>query len=66
MQKSDALVETLKAAPPVSVGGLTFFNVPLPDLVQLITIVWLVILIVTKLPELGTALRKIKGWFTGG
>lgn len=66
MQKSDALVETLKAAPPVSVGGLTLFGFPLPDLVQFVTLVWLVILIITKLHDLGAALRKIKDWFTGG
>lgn len=34
---------TVKAAPPLAVTGLTFFGVPLPDLVALLTIVYLLI-----------------------
>lgn len=62
MQRHDALAETLKAAPPVSVGGLTLFGVSLPELVHLVTLIWLLILIVGKLPDLFNTLRKFRDW----
>lgn len=33
----------VKAAPPVAVTGMTFFGVPLPDIVALLTIVYLLV-----------------------
>lgn len=62
MHRHDALVETLKTAPPVSVGGLTLFGVSLPDIVQIVTLIWLLILIVGKLPDLFNTLRKFRTW----
>ncbi|QZI86144.1 hypothetical protein PODOV006v2_p0050 [Vibrio phage 15E36.1] len=55
MNKSDLASQvadmTVKAAPPVTVTGLTFYGVALPDVVAILTIVYLVVhigYIVTK------------------
>ena len=46
----------------MSVGGLTLFGVSLPELVHLVTLIWLLILIVGKLPDLFNTLRKFRDW----
>lgn len=55
MNKSDLASQvadmTVKAAPPVTVTGLTFYGVALPDVVAILTIVYLIVhigYIVTK------------------
>lgn len=55
MNKSDLASQvadmTVKAAPPVTVTGLTFYGVALPDVIAILTIVYLVVhigYIVTK------------------
>lgn len=46
--KSETLNEVVRAAPPVSVGGLTLWGTPLSEWVLLLTIVYTVFLIVDK------------------
>lgn len=55
MNKSDLAGQvidmTVKAAPPVTVTGLTFYGIAIPDIVGLLTVVYLIIhigYIVTK------------------
>jgi hypothetical protein len=44
-----ALKDAVAVAPPSAVGPLVLFDVPLPDLVLLATLVWTLLLIVEKL-----------------
>lgn len=38
----EALIATVaKAVPPMTVAGMTLFGVPLPDLVLIVTLIWL-------------------------
>lgn len=41
--------DLIKTTPAVSVAGMDLFGVPVPDLVQIATLVWLILLIVDKL-----------------
>lgn len=59
MNKSDLAGQVgdmaVKAAPPVTVTGLTFYGIALPDIVALLTIVYLVV-------HIGYIITK---WFKG-
>lgn len=46
--KTDAINEALRAAPPISIGGLTMFSIPLNEWVLLMTLVYTIFLIVDK------------------
>jgi len=43
--------DLIKASPPVAVTGMEVFGVPLPELVQIATLVYLVVLVFDKLPQ---------------
>lgn len=66
MNISDETVSTVaakaatKAAPPAVVAGLNFAGITLPELVQLVSLVWLLILIVEKLTVLILKWKKGK------
>jgi hypothetical protein len=46
--KTEAINEALRAMPPISVGGLTMFSIPLNEWVLLLTAVYTVFLIIDK------------------
>lgn len=60
MSNSSASLEAAKAAPPLGVGGLTLFGVPLNDVVLLLTAVYTVFLIIKTAPAVIAVLRD---WF---
>ena len=60
MFERDTLVEASKAAPPVTVGGLSFVGVPLSDILIIITIVYTVLQIVFLLRDKWYIPRKVK------
>jgi hypothetical protein len=55
---SVAAKATTKAAPPAVVAGLNWYGITLPELVQLVTLIWLLILIVDKVWSLYRNGRK--------
>ena len=63
--KQETLTEVVRAAPPVSVGGLTLWGVPLSEWVLILTAVYTIFLIVDKFPvvveRLGALLKKLRG-----
>lgn len=48
-----------KAAPPAVVAGLNWYGITLPELVQLVTLVWLLVLIVDKVWSLYREWKKV-------
>lgn len=53
MQISDVAVEGARTLAPIPVGvGLASFGVALPVIIQILTVVWLLVLIADKLPGL--------------
>jgi hypothetical protein len=47
---SESVTELVtKAAPPIAISGLSFFGVGLPELVQLVTLVYVLVMIVDKI-----------------
>lgn len=62
MSKHEALIEAAKAAPPVSVTGLTLYGVPLNDVVLVLTGIYTAILLIDKLPVLFKRARQLADW----
>ena len=50
--------EYLSAAPPVAIGGLTFFGVSLPDVVLLLTAGWTVLQILLGMRRLYRSMNE--------
>lgn len=65
LDSTHAATEAIKAAPPLSVGGLTFFGYPFSEFVLLLTAVYTIWLIVEKTPKvldaLGNIYRRLRG-----
>jgi hypothetical protein len=61
MQISDVAVEGARnlAPIPVGLGGLAAFGVALPVVIQILTVIWLLVLIADKLPSV---LRRARAW----
>lgn len=57
---TEHIKDTVMAAPPVSVGALTMWGVPLSEWILLLTAVYTVFLIIDKLPAVLRTLRD--GW----
>lgn len=62
MQKHETLIEAAKAAPPVSVTGLTLYGVPLNDVVLVLTGLYTVFLIIDKLPAMFKRAHQVGAW----
>ena len=62
MQKHEALIEAVKAAPPVGITGLSLYGVPLNDIVLVLTGLYTVILLIDKLPTLFKRVRQLGAW----
>lgn len=60
-----AAVEAAKAAPPLSVGGLTLFGFPLSEIVLVLTAIYTIWLILEKTPRVLDAIINIIGRFNG-
>lgn len=50
--------ELMPAAPPVTVGGMTIYGVPLPDVVLLLTIVYTAGQLIIIAPKVLAVVRK--------
>lgn len=57
--------ETAKAAPPVAVSVAGYLNVTMSDIVLIVTLIYTVILILTKLPKALQSLQVIWSWLRG-
>lgn len=55
---SDIVTEASKAAPAVTVGGLTLFGVSLPDVVMLVTLIYTILQIAFLLRDKWWVKRK--------
>lgn len=64
-ETTHATVEVVKAAPPLSVGGLTLFGYPLSEVVLVLTAIYTIWLIVEKTPRVLDAIINIIGRFNG-
>ena len=60
MFTQDTLNEAYKAAPPVTVGGLTFVGVPLSDWLIVVTLIYTVLQIVFLIRDKWYIPRKVK------
>jgi len=62
--KPESINEVARAAPPVSVGGLTLWGFPLSEWVLILTAIYTLFLIIDKIPSvffrLRTVYRKLK------
>ena len=64
MQDYSIVAEGLKATPVVAVSGLSLFGYPLPDVIQVVTLVYLILQLVLLAPRIWKVLRG-KGSSTG-
>lgn len=62
MQKHEALIEAVKAAPPASVAGLTLYGVPLNEVVLVLTGLYTAILIIDKMPTMFKRVKQLAAW----
>lgn len=56
----DVAVEAVKIAPPAVVGGAHFLGMSVPDLISVLTVIYLVGLIVHQLPKHWQGIMAIK------
>lgn len=63
--KHESAREAMQAAPPITVGGFTLFGVPLNDVVLGVTLVYTLLLVVSKTPAAYEAVvfwyKKLRG-----
>ena len=64
--KTETVSEAIKAAPPVGVTGMSFWGIPLPDVLTILTIVYTIFLIVDKSPAVWRRACAIYRWVRGG
>jgi hypothetical protein len=64
-ETTHAAAEAMKAAPPLSVGGLTLFGYPLSEVVLVLTAIYTIWLIVEKTPKVIDAVVNIIGRLNG-
>lgn len=62
MKILEQVPETLKAAPTVSVGGLTLWGIYLNEWVMILTAVWTIYLIIDKTPTIVKRLAAFLRW----
>lgn len=65
MQKHEAFIEAVKAAPPASVAGLTLYGVALNDVVLVLTGMYTVFLIIDKIPTMFKRVAQLSAWIKG-
>ena len=65
MNQQQLLKDAAVAAPPTSVSGMMLFGVPVPELIQLGTLIYLCVMIVAKLPEIVEGFNKLWRKYVG-
>lgn len=60
--KKETLIEAVKDAPPISVGGLAFLGVPLSDWVLILTLVYTIFLLIDKSHVVLIRVRQFINW----
>ncbi|WP_034410973.1 hypothetical protein [Derxia gummosa] len=58
---ADIAARALPAAPPVAVGAANLMGIPLPDIVQWVTLIYLIVLIASKIVEIWRGVRSSAG-----
>lgn len=58
MSQHQLLKDAAVAAPPTSVSGMMLFGVPVPELIQLGTLIYLIVMILAKLPDVVEGFNK--------
>jgi len=56
------VTETVKAAPPVTVGMASFYGMHLSEIVQVLAIIWTLFLIIEKFPVVIERIRSLINW----
>lgn len=62
MKHHDSLAEAARAAPPLTVGGITLLGYPLDQWVLIGTFIYTVFLLIDKLPVVLLRLRSFYTW----
>lgn len=65
MKNHDVAVEAAKAAPAISVGGLTLFGYPLNEVVLMLTLIYTIFLLIDKLPTVFQRFRELWHFLRG-
>lgn len=60
--KTATVIEAAKASPPLSVGGLTLFGIPLPEWVMMGSAVYTVFLLIDKAPVVIERMCQLWRW----
>ena len=61
----DTLTEAVKAAPPVSLSGLSMWGVPIPEVLTILTIIYTLIMLINALPTLIKRVKQFVAWVKG-
>lgn len=61
----DTHIEAAKAAPAISVGGLTLFGYPLNEVVLVLTMIYTLFLLIEKLPAVLARFRQLWDFLRG-
>ena len=65
MSNHDTTIEAAKAAPAISVGGLTLFGYPLSEVVLVLTLIYTLFLLIDKLPAVLGRFRQLWDFLRG-
>lgn len=60
--KTETINEVARAAPPLGVGGLSLYGMPLNEWVLILTAIYTIFLIVDKVPTMVDRLRAFVKW----
>ncbi len=63
---NDSSIEALKAAPPLTVGGVTLLGYPLEQWVLVGTFIYTIFLLIDKTPVVISRLRSLYTWIKNG
>jgi hypothetical protein len=63
--KHETINEVARAAPPLGVGGLSLYGIPLNEWVLLLTAIYTIFLIVDKFPSVIERIRALVRWVKG-
>ena len=61
----ESIPETIRAVPPVGLGGMSAFGIPLPEWLTILGLIYTVFIIIEKLPVVIARLKRFYGWVKG-
>jgi len=66
MKHHDSIAEAAKAAPPLTVGGITLLGFPLEQWVLVGTFIYTIFLLIDKAPVVFHRLKSFYNWIKNG